>query len=689
MDEIKITKLWEDFEHARSYQNSLELTTQIPVNVDFYEGRQWAAKTEATRHIPRPVVNVVKFISRSKKSSIVGAPLSLVFTSNSNPELARKLTEFNKTIENEMEMDELRNKMVQEGIVKGTGVLHYYWDSEAKGELGDFEGGVRAEIIDPLNIFFANPQEQDEQKQKWIIIASRIEVDAARAMMSKAYKGNEKLVQPDGVSALYTDEVEQDGSKLVTVLTRYYRKDGEVFYERGTKSTMLHDGIPMTPPTEADAEAEIQREATESEMPLEQQTKKGKNATKTGGISHDKSSLEKMDSGEDKLQDAPKETLNAARRKFNLFPIVVYPYESREKSIYGMGEVEGIIPNQKAINFIFAMQLLSIQNLAWGKWIVKEGALRNQRLNNSPGQVVIDHTPYGVKGISRSDEPPISNHPMSFMETLLSSTRLVTGSTEVMTGESYSGQSGQAIANLQSQALKPIQELRDRYLRANKKGARIVKQFYELFYEDKHFEYQTEDGQYMEQAFSGAEMMDYVFDISIEAGAGTPYSESLEISLLTEYLGAGYIDYPTYLELLPSQIASFKTALLKKVQEGTANQVKQAQEQIVALQEQLAQATAALQQMGQRLEAQGKAVEQVNGLINQNRSLSKTLAELYQEATTKINTANAVMKAQGQEYANVKRDAQTMAQMMAEDEQANMKAADEDAQALAAMLESK
>ena len=674
MDEIKITKLWEDFEHARSYQNSLELTTQIPINVDFYEGRQWAAKTEATRHIPRPVVNIVKFITRSKKSSIVGAPISLVFTSNGNPEMARKLTEFNKTIENEMEMDELRNKMVQEGIVKGTGILHYYWDSEAKGELGDFEGGVRGEIIDPLNIFFANPQEQDEQKQKWIIIASRIEVNAAREMMSRKYKKDDgaKLVKPDGASLLYTDEVEQDGTELVTVLTRYYRKNGEVYYERGTKSTMLHDGIPMTPPTEADAEVELQREAEET--------------AKIDQIQHDTASGEKMDSGEDKLQDLPKETLNTARHKFSLYPIVVYPYEVREKSIYGMGEVEGIIPNQKAINFIFAMQLLSIQNMAWGKWIVKEGALRNQKLTNSPGQVVTDHTPYGVKGISRSDEPPISNHPMSFMDTLLSSTRLVTGSTEVMTGETYSGQSGQAIANLQSQALKPIQELRDRYLRANKKGARIIKQFYELFYEDKHFEYQAEDGSFMEQSFSGMEMENSAFDISIEAGAGTPYSESLEISLLTEYLGAGYIDYPTYLELLPAQIASFKTSLLKKVQEGTANQVKAAQEQIVALQEQLAQATAALQQMGQRLEAQGQTVEKVDQLINRNRAMGKTLAELYEEATQKINTANAVMKAQGQEYANVRRDAETMAMMMAEDDKSNNARATQEAQALAEML---
>jgi chromosome segregation ATPase len=157
--------------------------------------------------------------------------------------------------------------------------------------------------------------------------------------------------------------------------------------------------------------------------------------------------------------------------------------------------------------------------------------------------------------------------------------------------------------------------------------------------------------------------------------------------LLTEYLSAGYIDYPTYLELLPAQIASFKTSLLKKVQEGTANQVKQAQEQIVALQEQLQQANASLQMMAQKIEAQGQTVAKVNNIITQNRALSKTLTDLYTEATNKINQANSVIKAQGNEYANVRRDAETMAMMMAEDDQANMQAAEEEARALAAMTE--
>ncbi|MBQ3019137.1 MAG: hypothetical protein IJD77_00940 [Clostridia bacterium] len=642
-NEEQVTSLWQDFEHAKSYQENLSLHSQIPINVDFYEGRQWPAKTTETKDIPRPVVNIVKFITRNKKASIVGAPVSIVFTSNRNPSLAQKLTEFNKTIENEMEMDDIRNKKVQEGIVKGTSVVHYYWDSEARGELGDFEGGVRAEIIDPLNTFFANPQEQDEQKQKWIMIASRVEISAAKEMMSDEYKANKELVLPDDADSHYTDEVEQDGSKLCTVLTRYYRQDGEVYYERAVKSTMLHDGIPMTPVT-----SQIDDENREK--------------------LNDNYSDDKMDDGEDKLQDLPKEHDGKSEKKFSLYPISVYNYEPREKSIYGIGEVEGIIPNQKALNFIFSMQLLSIQNLAMGKWIVKKGALK-QRINNAPGQIITDYTPYGVKGISRSDEPPISNAPMQFSEMLIANTRVVTGSTEVMTGEAQSsGQSGQAIANLQAQALKPIQELRERFLRSCKKEAKIIKQFYELFYEGKKFEYKNKDDQFVEEEFSGVEMNDTIFDISIEAGAGTPYSETLVISLLTEYLQAGYIDYETYLELLPAQVASFKATLLKKVKEGTTAQLKQTQEQLTALQEQVQQYQAYIEQLAKQLQAQGKTVDSVERVVNENRRLNATLAELQNEYTSKINQANAIMAEQNAQNNQMRNDAEMMALMMADSE---------------------
>ena len=661
-NEEKVTNLWRDYENGRDYQNTLGLTTQIPLNVDFYEGRQWPQRTEATKNIPRPGVNMIKFIVRNKKASIVGAPVSIVFTSNQHPELAQKLTEFNQAIENEMEMDDLRNRKVDEGIKKGTGITHYYWDAEARGEIGEYEGGVRAEIIDPLNVFFANPQEHDEQKQKWILIAARVEVAAAREMLSDKYRQNEELVCADDADVKYTDEHEQDGTQICTVLTRYYRQNGEVYYERAVKQTMLHDGIPVTPPTMREVEAEVEKERQE-------ETEKPKN-TKAEQL--DENEVE-MDPGEDKLQDEATSESEEIGRRFTLYPISVYNYELREKSIYGIGEVEELIPNQKAINFIYAMQLLSIQNLAWGKWIVKDGALGKQRITNSPGQVLTDHTPYGVKGISRTDEPAISNSPMNYADNLMSVTRVVVGSTEVMTGEAQSsGQSGQAIANLQAQALKPIQELRERYLRSCKREAQIIKQYYELFYDGRKFEHKSQDEQgnpvYTDECFSGEEMKGVRFDVSVEAGAGTPYSESLEVSLLTEYLAAGRIDFATYLELLPAQIATFKTTLLKKVKESSIMQAQLAQQQIAALQEQLQQYQSYLKQCMARLQAQGKTVEQVNRLIAQNRQLQATLAELQTEYTNKINQANAVIGVKQAETDELRQDAETMALMMADTE---------------------
>jgi hypothetical protein len=487
-------------------------------------------------------------------------------------------------------------------------------------------------------------------------------------MMSSKYKGSKDLVVADDVYLKYTDEKEQDGTELCTVLTRYFRKNGEVYYERGVKGTMLHDGIPMTPSSVEldDDEEDI------VEVDVETDEGDTENDGVNGANSHDNVKADKMDDGEDKLQDTPKKQGKTEGRKFLLYPISVYNYEIREKSIYGISEVEEIIPNQKALNFIFMMQLLSIQNLAWGKWIVKQGALK-QKITNAPGQILTDYTPYGVKGISRSDEPAISNAPMQFVDQLISTTRVVTGSTEVMTGEAQtSGQSGQAIANLQAQALKPIQELRDRYLRSCKKEAKIVKQFYELFYDGKEFEFSLEgqDGQmqYTGERFYGKDMEGTMFDISIEAGAGTPYSETLVIQLLTEYLQAGYIDYETYLELLPAQIATFQSTLLKKVKEGNVNQMKQMQQQLAALQEQVGQYQQFIEGLKKRMVQQGETVDKVNQVINENRRLSALLADLQAEYTAKINQANTVLLTQQQENAQTRQDAELMALMMAEEE---------------------
>ena len=594
--EVKETELWRDYNYGRSYQTSVGLTTLVPECVRFLEGDQWVAPTEKTKNMPRPVINITKMVVRNKKSGILASKIKLNFRSERDAERSERLTAFNEWVEKEMNIQALRERMVENGCVKGSAFRHYYWDAEAEGLDGVTVGGVRSEDVDILNIFFHNPLNPNVQAQKWIIIASRVEVDQAKKM---AEKGVDKtLIQADNRENDY-GEVEQDGSELCTVLTRYFRKDGEVYFERATKNVMLHKPIPLTP---------------------------------------------RLDEDEDVVFKATR------------YPIVAYQYETREKSIYGKGEVEGLIPNQKAINFLYGMQLLAVQNTAWGKYIVRRGALNGQKITNEPGQVLIDHTQEG-NGIRKLTENTANAMPTALADSLLELTRQVSGATEVMTGETIGkNQSGAAIAQLQSQALKPIDDLRKNYWRAEEEGGLIVEQFYKLFYEDKHF-YREKDDEQIEDIFNGKEFQDTEFSVLVEAGAGTQFSEAMTISLLEGLFQAQQIDLKTFIDLYPDSAMPFKGTIKKELQ-------AREESEIVQLKQLVAQYEQAIQELQKQVQQQSQIVNKTASVIRENRMLNEYLAKLQDEYTTKINQANMVLGAERAKIDKVTDDAAYMANQL-------------------------
>ena len=409
MNEIReVTELWEDYQHGLSYQSSIGLSKNIPRFVKFYEGNQWATPTKNTKNLPRPVVNIIKMICRNKKSAILSTPVRITYKSENEAVDVDRFNRFAEYIQKELDQDSHDKAAIKDGVLKGTYVYHYYWDSDARGKRGLREGGVRCEIIDPLNIFFSNPREHDEQKQKWIIISSREDVESVKAKCDSD-------IDKDMIAADESDEkygnVEQEGNKLVTVLTRYFRRDGEVYFEKATKSAVINKPRPLAPDMES--------------------------AGKELGIDAPNNSLPDSDEQEDKL-------LISDDTRASLYPIVVGNYDTREGSIFGIGEVEGIIPNQKAINFNIAMSLLNSQETAWGKYIVLPTALKGQTINNEPGQVLVDHTGTG-QGIRKMTEQAMQSQPLQLVESLTQLTRVMTGANEVMTGEVI-GNRGSSIA---------------------------------------------------------------------------------------------------------------------------------------------------------------------------------------------------------------------------------------------------
>lgn len=624
--------IWDEYQQAKTYQSSIGLTTKIPEYQRFYEGDQWPKPTERTKHMPRPVFNFIEMIVNHKVANVGGTPLKLNFVAPNDKIASSKFTRFVHYQMKEMRQSELDARALIDGAVKGTYVYHYYWDETVAGSRGNYEGGVRGQIIDPLNIYFANPKEHNEQKQKWIIIESRETVDAIKEMADDDVDKDKISANP--LESAY-GEIEQDGSELCTLLLKYFRKDGEVYYTRATKDVVINKPTPLNP------------------LLTEKLMRKA----------------EKIDTEIPNQPDSElEEEKDIDERKFSLYPVVVGSWKIKDKSIYGRGEVEGIIPNQKAINFEIAMQLLNHQELGWGKILVKPNALDGQEITNTPGEVIVDHTPSTNWGITRLEGQGFSQGALTFAPQILELTRTVTNSTEVVTGEMISKDlSGRAIAQLQSEGKKSTAFLQKAFMKNYEKIGLILQQFNVFYYDEREFSYELSideeemlEEQFMQNGidapinktqfdtFTGSEFKSTPFNIVVEAGAGTEYSELMAMEMLNTLFLNGNIQNMTseqlemFITLYPDSAIPFKQEfkqIIKRQQRSELGQLKKlAQEQ----QAQLEQAQGQIQQYEQ-------VIKQLDGELKRSNAITLQLQKEYAE---KINTLLGQIQ-QGQPSPNI------------------------------------
>ena len=602
-----LKKLLEDLDRVQRYQGAMGFTRKFPQYVDFYEGRQWPAPTKNTQGLPRPVINVTKMICRNKRSAILSVPTRIVYHAESLDEGGSRALAFNRFaayIQKEMHLDAADKRAVRDGVLKGSYFYHFYWDGHAHGLDANTPGALRVEVIEPLRIGFANPCEKDEQKQEWILIISREKVERVRKMADKGVD-TERITSDERVADGY-GTIEQDKEALCTVLTRYFRRDGALWCERATKGVLINAPRPLTPSVQ-----QVRAELGDAEI---------------AGV-----------------QPA---------RPMTLYPVVAGAYEEREGSIFGIGEVEGIINNQRSINQHVAMSLLDAQQSAWSKWLVLPNALNGQRITNEPGQMLTDYSKTG-NGIKRLSPQALLSKPMELVDALVTLTRAATGATEVMTGEAIgANMSGAAIAQLQSQAQQPVEELRERFWDVKRKQGEVLAEFFRLYYYDEPyvFEEKVQPGdatgaaaieglpQIGEDRFTGADFANMRFDVAVETVRGSKSSNAGDINLLDTLLARNAIDVDTYLEAYPDDAISDKTALREALSRSKKAEAAQLRLQNEQLQGELGR-------MQQEMQQYDKALEGVRTLSEQYKRLQKAYAVLYAEAAQKLAQANGEIEA--------------------------------------------
>jgi len=516
------------YESVRNYKTSMGFDKDWVKYIDFLEDRQWTY-TDKNKNMPKPQHNIIKFAKRAKVSAVLSDTIKVVFSpieSVDESDIAIKASEmFNYAIEqsnDDIDQEQLDYEVVSDAFALGTGFAHYFWNNNIIGGYNTmYKGSMDGESLDGMNVFPGNPQQKDKDKQPFWIITYRDMVDLIKKEAKENKVPIEKMAlivgDKDTNGENYeASKFEVTGEDKTTVYMKYWRDidDNKIYFSKCTK------GVLFKPKT-----AQWDYNGTEIEP----------------------------------------------------YPINHYVWEERKKSIFGIGEIEGMIYNQKAINFISAMQILNIQDTGWSKYIVKFDALKKQ-MQNIPGEIVQDESGQPGDNIKPMAVAQMSNQGFQVLDNMIENTRVFNGVSESVTGESLgANMAASAIVALQNQAKVPLDANKKAFKRYKKREAKIKEFFFKCKYElPRTVKVIDDDGNETSQTFTGTDYKEVPLSMNIDIGSGSSYSESLAQSTLDMFLAKGYITALQYAELASDNIMPFKERFKKMKEKEEQTQLQQA-----------------------------------------------------------------------------------------------------------------
>lgn len=640
VEEIKrlenLNTLWDK---GRTYMESKNFISAMKQWIDFYEGRQWKT-TKFTEGLVKVTVNFIKMICGNKMAQILQNKIKVNFISNQGASTTDTVTHFVEYVDKELQQAGLDRRAVKDALVFGTGIYHYYMQKGIRTKGSMFGTRLRGEIISMNDFVVANPEETDCQNQEWIIMKKRITIKEAIELADKENKAVDiAYITPD----LEEDgEVEMDSKRLITVYTRYFRIDGEVYFERWCKGTVLHNPIPLNP----EITYQILKKKEKSTKEYEEDLNKSID-----------DEVYKIDKAKTPTPDNVKAIEIDSEEKFDLYPIEMLVLEDRYKCIFGLSTAEGMIENQIAVNRYYTIALKTVLDNGTPKFIVREDALEGQEITNEPSQVLVNHSIHD-DGIRMLLPQQFANGSTILPQEIIALTRSSSHSSEATTGEiSTSSDSGYMINQLIAQASKPTEQLQKAYMRSLERIGRIKLLFLQFYYEEEAFTYEMDAYEMDKEASQGREANKTksevyipddirlsIFDIVCEAGKGTEFAETATMEFLNNYVLNGTMDninpetFDMAIEMMPKGVLGEKYPVIKKmIRDKKNSKISQLEQQLMQLQQEIEMVS---QQNAQYQEAL-KSADEVN------KQLQKEFTDkldIYKQIAIKNTPSNYTTK---------------------------------------------
>ena len=242
---------WQLYEAGKEYKRRIGLYETVRQNERFYRGDQWHGSDS---DLPRPIFNVIKRITDHLVCSVVPGDLSIRYTDDKLPflESASKRSRVTEGISilnrnasyrwKRDNMQALAHKALLNAAISGDGVFYCWWDGDSN-DGQPYLGDVRTELIDNTDLFVADVNCTDLQKQEYVLLSGRGTVSALRreALAAGVSRQDAMRIVGDDVDNHTGDleQIELKGSEKATYLIRFFREGGEVIFEKSTRSCLI------------------------------------------------------------------------------------------------------------------------------------------------------------------------------------------------------------------------------------------------------------------------------------------------------------------------------------------------------------------------------------------------------------------------------------------------------------------
>lgn len=237
-----LTDVFVDYQKGKNYNNTLNLYNKTEQAYDFFHGKQWG--NAQIGDIQPITLNVVKPIVKYKVGVVKSNEYQIIFNPNTwenleeYAQLEKICHSLNRYVNRIWELEQVKFKTdeaLKDSCICSEGIVHCYEE----------EGNIKLELVDKVNIYYGNENDDSIQDQPYIIIAYRRTVDSVKE------EARAKGLSEEQINDITSDQdyFEQPGqekrvnevSPMCLVLLKYYKNNGTIWIKKCTKTVVLQD----------------------------------------------------------------------------------------------------------------------------------------------------------------------------------------------------------------------------------------------------------------------------------------------------------------------------------------------------------------------------------------------------------------------------------------------------------------